>query len=70
MTTDERTLHESGGFIIDSRYTKRVLINAAADLLQALWSLHEQPGQLVIHKANGQIQEERSYPDTTPERKG
>lgn len=64
------TLHESGGWIIDSRYVKSGLVESAAELLQALWELHEQPGQLVVCKADGSIQSERTYPDTTPEREG
>ena len=61
---------EKGRVIHPYGCNKRQQVANVAYDLQRFWNDFRQPGQLIVHKANGEIQEERTYPDTTPKRKG
>jgi hypothetical protein len=55
--------------VLYKRGDKAYAVNEAALLAARLWALHI-PVQVVIHKANGQIQSERTYGYDPKARKG
>lgn len=71
---------ESRWILYRGRGTKRVVVSQHRLKMSAVdagavagnesWKKGNQPAQLVIHERDGTIGEERTYPDTTPQRKG
>lgn len=60
----------AGTVIITAALVKSTAVEDAVVMARALYTEHGIRAQVVIHGINGRIQEERTYPDTTPNRKG
>lgn len=61
---------KAGGVIVTAALLKSGAVDDAVLMARTLHREHGIRAQVVIHGLNGRIQEERTYPDTTPNRKG
>lgn len=60
----------AGSVIVCAALLKQTAVEDAVVMARALHVEHGIRAQVVIHGINGRIQEERTYPDTTPRAKG
>lgn len=59
----------AGAVIVTAALVKSTAVEDAVVMARALYTEHGIRAQVVIHGIDGRIQEERTYPDTTPRRK-
>jgi hypothetical protein len=67
---DLRDFDKGSGRLVPAYTNKKMALQNAVTICNCLWFDAGVSCQLVIHKKNGEIQSERTYPDNTPERKG